>query len=173
MKAVAVVLCVVAMAQTPRRVESTLELRAFSFRAASKRKKRPGFRATESGFRSRSKNSALAELTSSALRWISAFAPPPRTSRRAATLPWIWRTYLPIHVIGAKMRYRRVLSVTMIPPTRMKGWAELQDYLARAPKDGLERFSPLALRIKAKVTFTRTPDDDDFRVLEILSVPKL
>jgi hypothetical protein len=54
----------------------------------------------------------------------------------------------------------------------MKGWEELQDYVARAPKDRLEHFSPLA-RIKAKVTFTRTPEDDGFRVLEILSVPKL
>ena len=54
----------------------------------------------------------------------------------------------------------------------MKGWEELQDYVARAPKDRLEHFSQLA-RIKAKVTFIRTPEDDDFRVLEILSVPKL
>ena len=54
----------------------------------------------------------------------------------------------------------------------MKGWEELEDYIARAPKDRLEHFSQLA-RIKAKVRFTRTPDDDDFRVLEILSVPKL
>ena len=57
-------------------------------------------------------------------------------------------------------------------PYLMKGWEELQDYIARAPKDRLEHFSPLA-RIKAKVTFTRTPEDDGFRVLEILSVPKL
>jgi hypothetical protein len=69
------------------------------------------------------------------------------------------------------MRPKRMLSIALIPPTRLKGWEELQDYIARAPKDRLEHFSPLA-RIKAKVTFTRTPDDDDFRVLEILSVPK-
>jgi hypothetical protein len=43
----------------------------------------------------------------------------------------------------------------------MKGWEELQDYVARAPKERLELSSPLA-RIKAKVTFTR------FRVLEII-----
>jgi hypothetical protein len=67
---------------------------------------------------------------------------------------------------------RRMLSIALIPPTRMKGWEELQDYIARAPKERLEHFSPLA-RIKAKVTFTRTPDDDGFRVVEILSVPKL
>jgi hypothetical protein len=70
------------------------------------------------------------------------------------------------------MRPRRMLSVVLFPPTIMKGWEELQDYVARAPQDRLEHFSPLA-RIKAKVTFTRTPEDDDFRVLEILFVPKL
>src|ERR1700676_317 len=67
------------------------------------------------------------------------------------------------------MRPRRMLSVALYL-ARMKGWEELQDYIARAPKDRLEHFSPLA-RIKAKVTFTRTPEDDGFRVLEILSVP--
>jgi hypothetical protein len=70
------------------------------------------------------------------------------------------------------MRPRRMLSITLIPPAIMKGWEELQGYMARAPRDRLERFSPLA-RVKAKVTFTRTPEDDDFRVMEILSVPKL
>jgi hypothetical protein len=70
------------------------------------------------------------------------------------------------------MRPRRMLSITMLPPTIMKGWDELQVFLARAPRDQLEHFSPLA-RIKARVTFTRTPQDDGFRVLEILSVPQL
>ena len=69
------------------------------------------------------------------------------------------------------MRPRRMLSVALYL-ARMKGWEELQDYVARAPRDRLEHFSPLA-RIKAKVTFIRTPEDDDFRVLEILSVPKI
>jgi len=72
----------------------------------------------------------------------------------------------------ADMRPRRMMSIALIPPTIMKGWEELQDYIARVPKEKLEHFSPLA-RIKAKVAFTRTPEDDDFRVLEILSVPKL
>ena len=70
------------------------------------------------------------------------------------------------------MRPRRMLSIALIPPTIMKGWEELEAYVARTPKDQLEHFSPLA-RIKAKVRFTRKPDDDDFQVLEILSVPKL
>jgi hypothetical protein len=70
------------------------------------------------------------------------------------------------------MRPRRMLSIALIPLTRMKGWEELQDYVAHASKGRLEHFSPLA-RIKAKVTLIRTPEDDDFQVLEILSIPKL
>lgn len=70
------------------------------------------------------------------------------------------------------MRPRRMISIGLFPPTIMKGWDELQDYIAHAPEERLERFSQSA-RIKAKVRFTRTPGDDDFRVLEILSVPKL
>jgi hypothetical protein len=67
---------------------------------------------------------------------------------------------------------RRMLSIGLYPPTQMRGWEQLQEYVARAPRDRLEHFSPLA-RIKAKVTFTRTTEDDGFRVLEILSVPEL
>ena len=69
------------------------------------------------------------------------------------------------------MRPRRMMSIAMIPPTIMKGWQELEDYIARVPRDQLEHFAP-TVRVKAKVKFTRKPDDDDFQVLEILSVPK-
>jgi hypothetical protein len=69
----------------------------------------------------------------------------------------------------ADMRPRRMISIGLYL-ARMKGWDELQNYLAHTPKDQLEHFSQSA-RIKARVTFTRTPGDDDFRVLEILSVP--
>jgi hypothetical protein len=71
----------------------------------------------------------------------------------------------------ADMRPRRMMSIALIPPTIMKGWDELEAYIARVPKEKLEHFSSTA-RVKAKVTFIRRPDDDDFRVLEILSVPK-
>jgi hypothetical protein len=69
------------------------------------------------------------------------------------------------------MSPRRMMSIAMLPPTIMKGWDELQAYMARAPKESLEHFSQAA-RVKAKVAFTRKLDDDDFRVIEILSVPK-
>lgn len=71
----------------------------------------------------------------------------------------------------ADMRPRRMMSIALIPPTMMKGWDELEAYIARVPEETLEHFSSTA-RVKAKVTFIRRPDDDDFRVLEILSVPK-
>lgn len=66
----------------------------------------------------------------------------------------------------------RMMSIAMIPPTTMTGWQELQDYMARVPKEQLEHFSS-TVRVKAKVMLTRKPDDDDFRVVEILSVPNL
>jgi hypothetical protein len=71
----------------------------------------------------------------------------------------------------ADMRPRRMMSIALIPPTIMKGWDELEAYIARVPKENLVRVSSAA-RVKAKVTFIRKPDDDDFRVIEILSVPK-
>jgi hypothetical protein len=79
-------------------------------------------------------------------------------------------THLPAY--PPNMRPRRMMSIALIPPTRMNGWQELEDYIARIPKDQLDHFSP-TVRVKAKVTLIRTPEDDDFRVLEILSVPKL
>jgi hypothetical protein len=77
--------------------------------------------------------------------------------------------HLPAYPAG--MVPARMMSIALIPPIRMKGWEELESFLAGIPKDQLEHFSPM-VRIKAKVKFTRKPDDDDFNVLEILSVPK-
>ena len=163
----AAVLCVVALAQAPRPGESSLELEPSLFVQLPGGKSTPG-----------------AVL----LAWI----PEPlekycfgKTHDQCASMDFCIRTttknvstcrnlavdlaHLPAY--PADMRPRRMLSVGLYPPTRMTGWEELQDYIARAPKDRLDHFSPLA-RVKAKVTFTRTADDDGFRVLEILSVPK-
>src|ERR1700722_2362282 len=165
--AAAAVLCVVALAQSPRSGESSIELEPSLFVQYPGGKSVPG-----------------AVL----LAWI----PEPlekyclgKTHDQCASMDFCIRTttknvstcrnlavdlaHLPAY--PPDMRPRRMLSVVLYV-ARMKGWEELQDYIARAPKDRLEHFSPLA-RIKAKVTFTRTPEDDDFRVLEILSVLKL
>jgi hypothetical protein len=161
------VVCLVAMAQTPLPGESSLELEASLFVQL------PGGKSTPGAVQ---------------LVWI----PEPlekyclgKTHEQCAAMDYCIRTttknvptcrnlavdlaHLPAY--PPNMRPRRLLSVGLYL-ARMKGWAELQNYMARAPKDRLEHFSPLA-RIKAKVTFTRTPEDDGFRVLEILSVPTL
>jgi hypothetical protein len=165
--AAAAVLCVVAMAQTPRPGENSLELEASLFVQL------PGGKAPAGAVQ---------------LVWI----PAPlekyclgKTHDQCASMDFCIRTtsknvstcrnlavdlaHLPTY--PSDMIPRRVLSITLFSAIRMKGWEELQDYVARAPKDRVEHFSPLA-RIKAKVTFTRTPDDDGFRVLEIVSVPQ-
>jgi hypothetical protein len=165
--AAAAVLCVVATAQTPRPGESSLELEPSLFVQLPGGKSTPG---------------------SVQLVWI----PEPlekyclgKTHDQCASMDYCIRTttknvstcrnlavdlaHLPAY--PPDMRPRRMLSVVLYV-ARMKGWEELQDYVARAPRDRLEHFSPQA-RIKAKVTFTRTPEDDGFRVLEILSVPNL
>src|SRR5579864_6258001 len=163
----AAVLCLAALAQAPRPGESSLELEPSLFVQLPGGKSVPG---------------------SVQLVWI----PEPlekyclgKTHDQCAAMDFCIRTttknvstcrnlavdlaHLPAY--PPDMRPRRMLSISLYL-ARMKGWEELQDYVARAPKDRLEHFSPLA-RIKAKVTFTRTTDDDGFRVLEILSVPKL
>jgi hypothetical protein len=162
------VLCVVAFAQTPRPGQSSLELELSLFVQLPAGKSIPG---------------------AVQLVWI----PEPlekycfgKTHEQCASMDFCIRTttknvstcrnlavdlaHLPSY--PADMRPRRMLSIGLYPPTRMKGWEQLQDFVARAPKDLLEHFS-LRARIKAKVTFTRTTDDDGFRVLEILSVPEL
>jgi len=63
---------------------------------------------------------------------------------------------------------RRVLSVVLLRLTP-DHFATLQDFYHHAPRASLERLS-LSARVKARVRFTRTPDDDGFEVLEILAV---
>ncbi|MGA2136785.1 MAG: hypothetical protein ABSH50_31225 [Bryobacteraceae bacterium] len=163
----AAVLCVVALAQTPRPGESSLELEQSLFVQL------PGGKSTPGGVQ---------------LVWI----PEPlekyclgKTHQQCASMDFCIRTttknvamcrnlavdlaHLPAY--PPDMRPRRMVSIGLYL-ARMKGWDELQDYVARAPRDRLERFSQLA-RIKAKVRYTRTRDDDSFQVLEILSVPEL
>ncbi len=63
---------------------------------------------------------------------------------------------------------RRVLSVVLLRLTP-DHFAMLQDFYRRAPRASLEHLS-LSTRIKVRVLFTRTPEDDAFNVLEILAV---
>jgi hypothetical protein len=67
------------------------------------------------------------------------------------------------------MRPRRQLSVIYFPAADVKNLAMLRDFYHRAPRSSLARLS-LPARVKARVRFTRKPEDDDFDVLEILAV---
>ncbi len=75
-------------------------------------------------------------------------------------------TRLPSYPPG--MVPRRQMSVTFLRLTP-DYFPMLQDFYHRAPRASLEHIS-LSARVKARVRFTRKPDDDDFNVLEILAV---
>lgn len=66
-------------------------------------------------------------------------------------------------------RPRRMMSLTLmyLEPTKFE---PLQDFYNSAPKASLERIS-MSARIKARIKFTRKPDDDDFQLEEVLAVP--
>ncbi len=66
-------------------------------------------------------------------------------------------------------RPRRMMSIFLmyLEPTKFE---PLQDFYKSAPKASLERISMNA-RIKARIRFTRKPDDDDFQLEEVLAVP--
>jgi hypothetical protein len=62
----------------------------------------------------------------------------------------------------------RQLSITFIALTPDR-FANLQEFFHRAPKASLQHLS-MSARVKARVRFTRKPDDDDFDVLNIVAV---
>lgn len=66
-------------------------------------------------------------------------------------------------------RPRRMMSLTLmyLTPTTFE---PLQTFYEGAPKASLERIS-MSARIKARIKFTRKPDDDDFQLEEVLAVP--
>jgi hypothetical protein len=66
---------------------------------------------------------------------------------------------------------RRVLSVVCLyPMTPANGFGSLMKFFDSAPKGSLDRLSTRA-RIKARVKLTRSADDDQFQLLEVLAVP--
>lgn len=66
-------------------------------------------------------------------------------------------------------RPRRMLSLTLmyLQPTK---YELLQHFYNSAPKASLERIS-MSARVKARIRFTRKPDDDDFDLLDVVAVP--
>jgi hypothetical protein len=66
---------------------------------------------------------------------------------------------------------RRVLSLTCLyPMTATTGCGSLMKFFESAPKGSLDHLSTRA-RIKARVKLTRTADDDQFELLEVLATP--
>jgi hypothetical protein len=66
-------------------------------------------------------------------------------------------------------RPRRMMSVVLmyLAPTKFE---PLQDFYKSAPKASLERIS-MSARVKARIRFTRKPDDDEFTLLEVVAAP--
>lgn len=68
---------------------------------------------------------------------------------------------------------RRVLSIVyFFPIATFKGFGSLAEFFQNAPKGSLDRLSTSA-RIRARIKLTRSADDDQFEVLEVLAVPSL
>ncbi len=70
----------------------------------------------------------------------------------------------------AGMRPRRLLSIIYFQVAPIQGFDKLQKFFDSAPKNSLDRLSTSA-RIKARIKLTRSADDDDFDLLEVLAVP--
>jgi hypothetical protein len=68
------------------------------------------------------------------------------------------------------MRPARQLSIVFFPPSTIQGFDLVQSLVQTAPQPSLERLS-LSTRVKARIRFTRSPDDDDFKLLEVLAAP--
>ena len=75
-------------------------------------------------------------------------------------------TRMPAYPRG--MSPRRMLSITLIPPSTMQGFDLLQKLAETMPQSSPQVFS-MAARVKARVRLTPRPDDDDLTILEILS----
>ena len=105
-----------------------------------------------------------------------------KTSQQCATMDFCLRTTTPsiamCRNLGSALqrmpRYprdmspRRMLSIFLIPPSTMNGFDLLQKLAETRPRSSLQLFS-MDARVKARVRFTRQPDDDSFSVLEILA----
>jgi hypothetical protein len=69
------------------------------------------------------------------------------------------------------MSPRRVLSILLLyPMTPEKGFGSLMKFFESAPQGSLDRLSTRA-RIQARVKLTRSSDDDQLQLLEVLAVP--
>jgi hypothetical protein len=107
-----------------------------------------------------------------------------KTSEQCATMDFCLRTTTPsiamCRNLGSalqrmpryprEMRPARQLSIVFFPPSTIQGFDIVQNLVQTVPQPSLERLS-LSARVKARIRFTRSPNDDDFKLLEVLAAP--
>jgi hypothetical protein len=74
---------------------------------------------------------------------------------------------IPAYPPGTRPRRMMSLVLMYLQPDK---YELLQDFYKSAPKESVERIS-MSARVKARIRFTRKPDDDDFQLEEVLAVP--
>jgi hypothetical protein len=67
------------------------------------------------------------------------------------------------------VRPKRVLSIMFYQESLIKGWAALRTYFEGQPPGTFDRVSK-SQRIRARIKLTRSTDDDQFELLEVLAV---
>jgi hypothetical protein len=73
---------------------------------------------------------------------------------------------------ASDVRPKRVLSIVFYRGSLIKGWQALRTYFDSQPPGTFDRVSK-SQRIKARIKLTRSTDDDQFELLEVLAVPPL
>ena len=109
-----------------------------------------------------------------------------KTAKRCATIDYCIRTTNPevaecrnlgvnlsrVRPYPPDMRPRRMISMTMFKLREMNGngYGLLQKYYNSLPPASLQHLS-MSARIKARIRFTRKPDDDDWELLQVIAAP--
>ncbi len=93
------------------------------------------------------------------------------TNKHAATCQNLGVDTARLPPYPADVSPRRVLSIVyFLPMASDKGFGRLAEFFESAPKGSLDHLSRNA-RIRARVKLTRSADDDQFELLEVLEAP--
>lgn len=94
------------------------------------------------------------------------------TSKQVSTCQNLGIDVSRMHGYPPGTRPARVIGITYFPQAPIKGMDILQSFYANKPKATFDTLS-MGVRIKARIKFTRKPNDDDYDVLEFLAIPQL
>ena len=92
------------------------------------------------------------------------------TTKNVSTCQNLGLNFSNMHGYPPDTTPRRVLSITYFPKAPVTGMAILQEFFKSQPSAAFDRLSD-SVRVNAKIKLTRSPKDDNFDVLEFLSVP--